>query len=110
MAELNTPLQVGDVEISNRLVLAPLTRARSGEIRVPNDLNVEYYRQRANAGLMLTEAIVISPTAVGYEHTPGLYNAEQVAGWKKSSMQYTSKVQKFLLSYGMWDVFLIQTY
>ena len=83
MAELNTPLQVGDVEISNRLVLAPLTRARSGEIRVPNDLNVEYYRQRANAGLMLTEAIVISPTAVGYEHTPGLYNAEQVAGWKK---------------------------
>ncbi len=54
MAELNTPLTVGDFEIKNRLVMAPLTRARSGESRVPNDLMVEYYQQRANAGLILT--------------------------------------------------------
>ncbi len=83
MAELTDTLKVGDIEIKNRLVLAPLTRARSGDVRIPNDLNVEYYRQRANAGLMLTEATVISPKAVGYAKTPGLYQQEQVQGWKK---------------------------
>lgn len=83
MAELLDSLKVGDVEIKNRLVLAPLTRARSGDERTPNDLNVEYYRQRANAGLILTEATVINPQAVGYAKTPGLYNQEQIEGWKK---------------------------
>lgn len=83
MAVLSDSLKVGDIEIKNRLVLAPLTRSRSGEIRVPNDLNVEYYRQRANAGLILTEATVISLDAVGYEWTPGLYNQQQIDGWKK---------------------------
>ena len=74
MAELNTPLTVGDFEIKNRLVMAPLTRARSGESRVPNDLMVEYYQQRANAGLILTEATVIGSklwvmqTPQGYGH------------------------------------------
>ena len=72
MAELNTPLTVGDFEIKNRLVMAPLTRARSSESRVPNDLMVQYYQQRANAGLILTEATVIGSKTVGYADTPGL--------------------------------------
>ena len=83
MAELNSPLQVGDFEIKNRLVMAPLTRARSGVSRVPNDLMVEYYQQRANAGLILTEATVIGAKAVGYEDTPGLWSEEQAQGWNK---------------------------
>lgn len=83
MAELLDSLKLGDLVLKNRLVLAPLTRSRSGDIRVPNDLNVEYYQQRANAGLILAEATVISPSAVGYAKTPGLYNQQQVDGWKK---------------------------
>ena len=83
MAELLDPLNMGDLTLKNRLVLAPLTRARSGDDRIPNDLNVAYYRQRANAGLILTEATVTNPQAVGYAKTPGLYNQQQIEGWKK---------------------------
>lgn len=83
MAELNSTLQVGDFTIKNRLVLAPLTRARSGAQRIPNDLMVEYYQQRANAGLIITEATVISPKAVGYANTPGLWSQEQAQAWHK---------------------------
>lgn len=83
MAELNTPLIVGDFEMKNRLVMAPLTRARSGESRVPNDLMVEYYQQRANAGLILTEATVIGSKTVGYADTPGLWSQEQAQAWNK---------------------------
>ncbi len=81
MAELNSPLKVGDFELKNRLVMAPLTRARSGESRIPNSLMLEYYTQRANAGLILTEATVISPKAVGYADTPGLWSEEQAQAW-----------------------------
>lgn len=83
MTELNTPLTVGDFEIKNRLVMAPLTRARSGVSRVPNDLMVEYYQQRANAGLILTEATVIGSKTVGYADTPGLWSQEQAQAWNK---------------------------
>jgi len=83
MAELTSPLKVGDFELKNRLVLAPLTRARSGASRVPNDVVVEYYQQRANAGLILTEATIISPKAAGYYDTPGLWSEEQAQAWKK---------------------------
>lgn len=83
MAELNTPLTMGDLQLKNRLVMAPLTRARSNSERVPTDLMVEYYRQRANAGLILTEATVIGPKAVGYANTPGLWNETQAQAWKK---------------------------
>ena len=83
MAELNSALQVGDFTIKNRLVLAPLTRARSGAARIPNDLMLEYYQQRANAGLIITEATVISPQAVGYANTPGLWSQQQAEAWAK---------------------------
>jgi 2,4-dienoyl-CoA reductase-like NADH-dependent reductase (Old Yellow Enzyme family) len=83
MPDLFTPIRLGDLELPNRIFMAPLTRARSGITRVPNDLMVEYYRQRASAGLILTEATVVTPQGVGYADTPGIWNAAQVDGWKR---------------------------
>ena len=77
------PLQLGDIQIRNRIVMAPLTRQRSGDIRTPNDLMVEYYTQRASAGLILTEATSIEPMGVGYKGSPGIWNEGQIQGWKK---------------------------
>ncbi len=67
----------------NRVVMSPLTRARAGSERVPNDLMVEYYVQRASAGLIITEATVVSEQGIGWVDSPGLYNDAQQAGWKK---------------------------
>lgn len=82
-AGLLSPLVVGDLTIPNRVVMSPLTRCRSGEDRVPDQLTAEYYAQRASAGLIITEATVISPTAVGYQGTPGIWNEAQVEGWRR---------------------------
>lgn len=83
MSILFQPLTVGALELPNRLVMAPLTRSRAGESRIPNELMQEYYVQRASAGLIITEATAITPSAVGYADTPGIWSEEQVAGWKK---------------------------
>jgi len=83
MPDLFTPIRLGDLDLPNRIFMAPLTRARSGSTRVPNDLMVEYYSQRASAGLILTEATVVTPQGVGYADTPGIWSAEQVEGWKR---------------------------
>ena len=80
---LFSPTSLGQLKLANRIVMAPLTRNRAGEGNVPQDLNVEYYRQRASAGLIITEASQISPQGVGYPATPGIYNNEQIAGWRK---------------------------
>jgi 2,4-dienoyl-CoA reductase-like NADH-dependent reductase (Old Yellow Enzyme family) len=82
MPDLFTPIRLGDLDLPNRIFMAPLTRARSGASRVPNALMVEYYRQRASAGLILSEATVVSPQGIGYADTPGIWSAEQVEGWK----------------------------
>lgn len=82
MASLFDPLVVGEWRLPNRVVLAPLTRTRASAGRVPNEMMAEYYRQRAGAGLMLTEATSVSPMGVGYPDTPGIWSAEQVEGWK----------------------------
>ncbi|MDP3408396.1 alkene reductase [Bosea sp. (in: a-proteobacteria)] len=80
---LFTPFRIGDIAVSNRVVMAPLTRNRATHGNdAPNALNVEYYRQRAGAGLIISEATQISQQGQGYAWTPGLYTAEQVAGWK----------------------------
>lgn len=81
MTDLFSPLRVGELELPNRIVMAPLTRTRAPG-RVPTALMAEYYRQRASAGLILSEATVVSPQAVGYADTPGLWSAEQVDGWR----------------------------
>ena len=82
MSVLFTPLSLGSLELPNRIVMAPLTRQRSGSERVPNALMAEYYRQRAGAGLILSEATSVSPQGVGYRNTPGIWNDAQVDGWR----------------------------
>jgi N-ethylmaleimide reductase len=74
--------QLGDLTLENRVVLAPMTRARSGPDRVPNERMATYYGQRATAGLLITEATVISEQGIGWVETPGIYRADQVEGWK----------------------------
>jgi 2,4-dienoyl-CoA reductase-like NADH-dependent reductase (Old Yellow Enzyme family) len=84
MSNLFEPLKLGSLTLKNRIIMAPLTRARSNSIdRIPNDLMVEYYTQRASAGLILSEATSIMPMGIGYANTPGIWNQEQVKGWSK---------------------------
>ncbi|MGA1132824.1 MAG: alkene reductase [Prochlorotrichaceae cyanobacterium] len=68
--------------LKNRVVMAPLTRARAGESRIPNALMAEYYRQRASAGLIISEATVVSTQGIGWPNSPGIYNEAQTEGWK----------------------------
>ena len=75
-------LKAGAFTFSNRIVMAPLTRCRASAGRVPNSMMAEYYAQRASFGMILTEATSISPMAVGYPNTPGIWSQEQVEGWK----------------------------
>ena len=82
MGILLEPAQFGDLNLRNRIVLAPLTRCRAGPERTPNALMREYYVQRASAGMILTEATSITPMGVGYPNTPGIWSEEQVAGWR----------------------------
>ena len=82
MHNLIKPIQVGTLNLPNRIVMAPLTRCRASAGRVPNSLMAEYYAQRASAGLILSEATSVSPQGVGYPDTPGIWSQEQVLGWK----------------------------
>ncbi|MDX0312566.1 N-ethylmaleimide reductase [Sinorhizobium meliloti] len=77
------PYELGSLHLSNRIVMAPLTRNRAGSGLVPSALAAEYYAQRASAGLIITEATQVSKQAQGYQDTPGLYTPEQIAGWRK---------------------------
>lgn len=80
---LHTPIGLGAITLRNRLVMAPLTRMRASMPgNVPNDMNARYYRQRSSAGLIISEATPISPTAHGYYATPGMHSPQQVEGWK----------------------------
>lgn len=80
---LFSPLTLGDVELPNRVIMAPLTRLRSGHDGVPNALNVEHYRQRASLGLLVTEGTYPGKAGQGYPGQPGLATDEQIAGWTK---------------------------
>lgn len=82
MPTLFDTLQLGSLHLPNRIIMAPLTRARAGVERVPNALMAEYYRQRSSAGLIISEATSVTPMGVGYANTPGIWSAEQVTGWK----------------------------
>lgn len=85
MSRLFEPLQAGDFHLPNRILMAPLTRCRASgaDGRTPNDLMLEYYVQRASAGLIFTEATSVDPMGVGYPNTPGIWSQEHVEGWKK---------------------------
>ena len=80
---LFTPLELGALRLRNRIVMAPMTRSRSDAAAMPNAHMVEYYRQRASAGLIVSEGIAPSANGLGYCRTPGLYSEAQVAGWRK---------------------------
>src|SRR5450432_1522767 len=80
--DLFSSFQLGELELANRTVMAPMTRSRAAEGNVPNPLDATYYAQRASAGLLITEGTQVSPQGVGYIRTPGIHSAEQVAGWK----------------------------
>lgn len=80
---LMSPFQMHNLTLKNRVVLAPLTRARAGEERLPNALMAKYYAQRATAGLLITEATVISEQAIGWQNTPGIYSQAQAEAWKQ---------------------------
>jgi N-ethylmaleimide reductase len=81
--DLFSPITIGNISLRNRMVMAPLTRNRAGEGNVPQDMNVEYYRQRASAGMIITEATQVSAEGIGYPATPGIHSEKQVAGWQK---------------------------
>jgi N-ethylmaleimide reductase len=81
--KLFDPYKLGPITLPNRLVMAPLTRNRAVAGLAPNPLAVEYYGQRASAGLLITEASQVSQQGQGYQDTPGIYSKEQVAGWRK---------------------------
>lgn len=76
------PYNLGGIELPNRMIMAPLTRARAGSSRIPNELMAEYYTQRASAGLIITEATHISEQGAGWNQTPGIHTEEQVKGWR----------------------------
>jgi 2,4-dienoyl-CoA reductase-like NADH-dependent reductase (Old Yellow Enzyme family) len=83
MTTLFDPITIGDLQLPNRIIMAPLTRARAiGGARVPNALMAQYYVQRASAGLILAEATSVTAQGVGYADTPGIWSDEQVEGWK----------------------------
>ena len=82
MPTIFDPITIGALSLPNRIIMAPLTRSRSGVSRVPNQLMADYYVQRASAGLILSEATSVAPMGVGYADTPGIWSEEQVEGWK----------------------------
>jgi N-ethylmaleimide reductase len=82
-SKLFEPLAMGDPHLKNRIVLAPMTRGRAGRERIANELMAEYYYQRATAGLLITEATVISPRGIGWLDSPGIFTDAMVEGWRK---------------------------
>ncbi len=102
MPSLFDSLQVGDLLLPNRIVMAPLTRTRAGEGRVPNALNAEYYAQRASAGLIISEATSVDPMGVGYPGTPGIWTDEQVEGWKRVTRAVHERGGRIMLQ--LWHV------
>lgn len=81
--DLFTPLNLGRLALANRVVMAPMTRSRAGVDAVPTDMMVDYYAQRASAGLIISEGIAPSADGLGYCRTPGLFNDEQIAAWSR---------------------------
>ncbi|WP_136685550.1 alkene reductase [Falsirhodobacter xinxiangensis] len=100
--KLFEPVELGAIHLKNRVVMAPLTRSRAGDGDVTHDLHVEYYAQRAGAGLIIAEATQISPEGKGYIATPGIYSPAQIAGWKKVTEAVHSKGGKIVLQ--IWHV------
>lgn len=102
MPTLFDPVQLGDLNLPNRIIMAPLTRCRSSEGRVPNSMMAEYYAQRASAGLVISEATSINSMGVGYPRSPGIWNQEQIEGWKLITDSVHQKGGRIILQ--LWHV------
>jgi N-ethylmaleimide reductase len=94
---LLSPFDLQGLSLKNRVVMAPMTRARAGEVRLANPLMAEYYAQRASAGLLITEATVISVQANGWENSPGIYTSGQAEAWKEVTDAVHAKGIPFFL-------------
>ncbi|AEL27103.1 alkene reductase [Cyclobacterium marinum] len=96
-------LTIGDLTLANRLIMAPMTRSRAdNQEKAPTDLHAEYYKQRASAGLIITEGSQISQEAVGYINTPGIHSKAQVEGWKKVTKAVHDEGGKIFIQ--LWHV------
>ncbi len=102
MPSLFDPVKIGAIELNSRIVMAPLTRCRAEEGRIPGDLMLEYYSQRASAGLIISEATAVTPMGVGYPDTPGIWNQAQVGGWRRITDAVHAKGGKIVLQ--LWHV------
>lgn len=101
MTDLFTPITLGELSLPNRIIMAPLTRCRAIG-RVPNALMATYYVQRASAGLIISEATSVTPMGVGYPDTPGIWSAQQVAGWRTVTQAVHQAGGRMLLQ--LWHV------
>jgi N-ethylmaleimide reductase len=99
---LFSPIQLGSLQLPNRIFMAPLTRCRAEAGNVPGDLNVEYYKQRASAGLIITEATSVTPRGFGYPNTPGIFTDAQIKGWSKVTEAVHSAGGRIFLQ--LWHV------
>ena len=102
MPTLFDPIKIGDLELNNRIIMAPLTRTRADAGRVPNALMAEYYVQRASAGLIISEATAVTPMGVGYPDTPGIWSDAQVRGWSNITKAVHANGGKIVLQ--LWHV------
>ena len=102
MTTIFDPIKLGDLELANRIIMAPLTRCRADEGRVPNALMAEYYTQRADAGLILSEATSVTPMGVGYPDTPGIWSEDQVRGWTNVTKAVHANGGRIMLQ--LWHV------
>jgi N-ethylmaleimide reductase len=97
MPTLFDPLRVGQIELDNRIIMAPMTRSRASDNGVQPNYTAEYYRQRASAGLIITEATNVSPMAKGYVRTPGIYTPEQIESWRAVTQAVHSRGGKIFM-------------
>ncbi len=102
MSDLFEPIRMGELNLPNRVVMAPLTRCRAGDGRVPTALNAEYYSQRASAGLILSEATSVSADGVAYYATPGIWSEAQIDGWARVTQAVHAAGGRIMLQ--LWHV------
>lgn len=102
MSGLFDPIHIGAIQAENRIVMAPLTRMRAFDQRIPSALSQEYYVQRASAGMILTEATAVTPQGVGYPNTPGIWSEEHIEGWRRINAAVHAAGGKMVLQ--MWHV------
>lgn len=102
MSNLFKPITIGNLELKNRIIMSPLTRCRATNNRIPNTLMAQYYSQRSSSGLIISEATSVSPMGIGYPDTPGIWNKEQIEGWKLVTKAVHANNGKIFLQ--LWHV------